>query len=102
MYLSDQVLRAKRFLEKDRVRMHGPMMDNGIIGIARHVESFHCRPLRRESFSQLPPTYFGHDDVGYQQMNVAAIPLAKELSLLTGLSLQASVALAFQDRCNHT
>ena len=45
------------------------VVDDRVVGVARHVEHLHAGPHRRQRLRELAAAHAGHDDVGDEQVD---------------------------------
>src|SRR5438128_1284026 len=75
-HLARQRIRSERLLQKRRAWVELPVMDNGLVGVARHKEDLHVGTRGLQKFRQFAPAHPWHDNVGHQQVDRHRVLLA--------------------------
>ena len=67
--------RRERFLQKRRAGVQPALLDDGVLGVAGGEKNPRVRRQRPHPVSQFLAAHVRHDDIGEQQINVAAAAL---------------------------
>src|SRR6266436_1944913 len=95
--LEGQRVRREGLGEEGHARAQDAVADDGIIGIAGHVEHFHIRTQGLEPLGELAAAHLRHDDVGDHEVDGALVALADLERLDAVAGLEDIVAVHLED-----
>ena len=96
-----QDVRGEGLLQQIGIRIEPALVDDGIVGVARHEEHRKSWPVPQEASDQLPPAHLRHHDISQQEVNRSLVACRQLERKLGRRREEHRIALLFQHSPDH-